>query len=857
MCDTFYANWISALSKHIISLILLKNLNSVSKHLILSFSGLTPAEKISAMRSLLLKLPKVNYNLLSHFVAILQAIARNSAINLMCPMNLAVCVGPSLLWPNITCETAPKAVPALIELLIINAEILFGPHLHNIFGKGSPEPSASLSLDSGAEESDSLHSVGLSLDSLDLTCTRKEKLSLSRDSGLTLSEDDSNSNGGNSPAPRNGQAAQIIPQTGIQTHQAQRVYAKCYTTESQNVNVNTVHGLPKSANGKNNIYVKKTEADLYSMKYENVYGTSADVQKTIENQQKIYDSITAQNRYNTNYHDQPIYGTSIQNHNLQNRLMQNSSSIVNKNNSVPSKYLTGFEPEKPPRLGINRNNRNSKVQSVHIEHTNEKQHQVHPNKVFFRAKSSDDLLDKRSERTIYNCRGSQENIYGNITYENRAHAMKKVQKNSILDSSKIDPSLQSYSRVYGGWEQRVSNYTNSNRPGVSAYSDEKYKSAKQNMGENMYEITPTSSKHANQDSDQMPTSTIFTRKDWSRQASRTKSLDVGGLDCTYPPGTYPNGEDDTIYNQVNERSNDYNSSPSYKHQCNIRSIDPSHVCSKKCISIGDNVEISQKQLNTSRTSSNINIQKYSPAAEIKKSSILNKIPRKSAHSSKYDKNNYGGKLVHSKSLANIVLHSDSSSSDTLYQPTNYLKQGSPATSDKSFSNKYTPEYSDDIYGVARRKHNLDLFCENIYGKMGSREGIYSSDIYTAKPTSVKTYPEKNDPNEPEKIDYTSMRNSGLAPPVPPRKGSHNNSLKNLPPVHLNGDDRKSRSKSVPSVYQEHPQDMKNHSTMSDGSKIITSGVRAPITSYHLGNSSEKFILALEDSGTDTESESYV
>lgn len=876
MCDTFYANWISALSEckhytYLMIFIIFSLFVLFSKRFIFIFSGLTPTEKISSMRSLLLKLPKVNYNLLSHFVAILQAIARNSAINLMCPMNLAVCVGPSLLWPSIPCETAPKAVPALIELLIINAEILFGPHLHNIFGKGSPEPSASLSLDSGAEESDSLHSVGLSLDSLDLTCTRKEKLSLSRDSGLTLSEDDSNSNGGNSPAPRNGQAAQIIPQAGIQTHQAQRVYAKCYTTEAQNINVNKVHGLQKSANGKcdirkNHIYVKNTEADLYSMKYENVYGTSADVQKTIENQQKIYDSITAQNRYNSNYHDQSIYGTSVQNHNLQNRLMQNnvqSSSLLNKNNSVPSKYLTGFEPEKPPRLGINRNNRNAKVHSVHIEHTNEKQHQVHPNKVFFRAKSSDDLLDKRSDRTMYNCRGSQENIYGNITYENRAHAMKnKVQKSSILDSSKLDPSLQSYSRVYGGWEQRVSNYTNSNRPSISTYSDEKYKSPKQNMSENIYDIAPTSSKpaHANQDTDQVPTSTIFTRKDWSRQASRTKSLDVAGVDCTYPPGTYQNdeNEENAIYNQVNERSNDCSSIPSYKHQCNMRSIDPSHVCSKKCVSISENVEPSLKQLNTGRITSNINnTQKYSPTSEIKKSSLLNKIPRKSAHSSKYDKNNYGGKLVHSKSLANIVLHSDSSSSDTLYQPTNYLKQGSPATSDKSFSNKYTSEYSDDIYGVARRKNDLDLFCENIYGKMGSREGIYSSDIYTAKPTSIKIYSEKNDSNESDKIDYTSMRNSGLAPPVPPRKGSHNNSLKNLPPVHLNGEDRKSRSKSVPSIYQEHSQDLKNHSTMSDSNKIISSGVRAPITSYHLGNSSEKFILALEDSGTDTESESYV
>ncbi|XP_077285593.1 uncharacterized protein LOC143910862 isoform X2 [Arctopsyche grandis] len=835
MCDSFYPGWISVLS-------------------------LTPSEKISSMRSLLLKLPKVNYNLLSHFVAILQAIARNSAINLMCPMNLAVCVGPSLLWPNVPCETAPKAVPALIELLIINAEILFGPHLHSIFGKGSPEPSA-LSLDSGAEESDSLHSVGLSLDSLDLTCTRKEKLSLSRDSGLTLSEDDSNSNGGNSPAPRNGQTTQILPQAGIQTHQAQRVYAKCYTTDP--------HGLPKSAVGnydvvrKNNIYVKKPENDGY-MKYENIYGTAADVQKTIESQQKIYDSIAAQNRYNTNYHDsQAIYGTSMPNHNLHNgRLIPNGIHNNVKTNSSPSKYLTGYEPEKPPRLGINRNNRNAKVHSIHIENTNE-HHQIHPNKIFCRAKSSDDLLDKRNERNIYNTRGSQENIYGNVTVKSKA------QKSNLLDS-KLDLPLQSYSRVYGGWEQRMSNYTNPNHQNIS-YSDGKFKPTKQCINESIYDVAPvkpksTQNMHMKTDCDQVPTSTIFTRKDWSRQASRTKSLDVASADCPYPPGTYQEEEDDenAIYKQVNDRMINCNPN-SYKYQCNLRSIDPSHACSKNCMSMNqlDTEKMDQNQIHSTRTNSNINksgFQKSIPASELKKS-LVNKISsRKPGHSSKYDKNTCGGKLVHSKSLANIVLHSNSSSNDTLYQPSGYLKQGSPASSE-NFSNKFSSEYPEDIYGVARRKNGLDMFCENMYGKMGSREPIYSSDIYTAKPTSVgSSYSSENkDASEDsEKRDYVKavgLRNPSLAPPVPPRKSYHNSPLKNLPPVHLVGEDRKSRSKSVTSVYQEQ-QDSKKHNQPEEN-KTIASGTRAPVTSYHLGNSCEKFILALEDSGTDTESESYV
>lgn len=113
---------------------------------------------------------------------------------------LGVCVGPSLLWESV--QNAPlRTLPTLVEMLINNCQILFGSQVTTLLGE--------VANDSGAEESDSLHcksrvflsgpeteqffpALGLSLDSVELS---KDQKSLSRDSGLTLSEDDRDSPG--------------------------------------------------------------------------------------------------------------------------------------------------------------------------------------------------------------------------------------------------------------------------------------------------------------------------------------------------------------------------------------------------------------------------------------------------------------------------------------------------------------------------------------------------------------------------------------------------------------------------------------------------------------------------------------
>ncbi|XP_050297603.1 rho GTPase-activating protein 20-like isoform X2 [Anthonomus grandis grandis] len=140
--------------------------------------------RLDLLRRLLSNLPRENHMLLRYVICVLYNIAKKSRNNLMSPLNLGVCVGPSMLWES--SQSAPlRTLPTLIETLINNCQALFGSQVVSLLGE--------VANDSGAEESDSLHSLGLSLDSsVELS---KDQKSLSRDSGLTLSEDDRDSPG--------------------------------------------------------------------------------------------------------------------------------------------------------------------------------------------------------------------------------------------------------------------------------------------------------------------------------------------------------------------------------------------------------------------------------------------------------------------------------------------------------------------------------------------------------------------------------------------------------------------------------------------------------------------------------------
>ncbi|RZF48325.1 hypothetical protein LSTR_LSTR010288 [Laodelphax striatellus] len=143
-----------------------------------------PHTKLLMLKEVLQQLPKANHTLLAHFVCVLHHISRRSAQNLMSAANLGVCVGPSLLWSSSSTEAGVvedlRAVPALVECLITNCQFLLGTHVPHLLG----DP-----RDSGTEESDSLRRDDSSIDSLECSPPpRKDKMSLSRDSGLTMSD---------------------------------------------------------------------------------------------------------------------------------------------------------------------------------------------------------------------------------------------------------------------------------------------------------------------------------------------------------------------------------------------------------------------------------------------------------------------------------------------------------------------------------------------------------------------------------------------------------------------------------------------------------------------------------------------
>ncbi|XP_020286979.1 rho GTPase-activating protein 20-like isoform X2 [Pseudomyrmex gracilis] len=145
--------------------------------------SLDTSNPVQTIKSILDRLPKANYTLLSHLICVLHHVARRSKRNLMCASNLGVCCGPSLLWSSNPSVNQSRAIPTITEMLIRHCEDLFGAGVTQLLGEDTRS-------DSGAEEStDSLHSGGISLDSLDLTeAPRRDPMSLSRDSGLTLSD---------------------------------------------------------------------------------------------------------------------------------------------------------------------------------------------------------------------------------------------------------------------------------------------------------------------------------------------------------------------------------------------------------------------------------------------------------------------------------------------------------------------------------------------------------------------------------------------------------------------------------------------------------------------------------------------
>ncbi|XP_076307680.1 uncharacterized protein LOC143223500 isoform X2 [Tachypleus tridentatus] len=171
-------------------------------------------EKRKEIIRLLGRISPANTKLLQHFVCVLWHISQHSAINKMSAENLAVCVGSSMLFPSVSRRKqlalqpeVSKQVPKIVAYLISKFPELFGKECVQLFGVLDKDV---LRNDSGAEESDSLHSQqefegcrqdNSSIDSLERELLEGKKViaklpnkvhisltNLSRDSGLTLSD---------------------------------------------------------------------------------------------------------------------------------------------------------------------------------------------------------------------------------------------------------------------------------------------------------------------------------------------------------------------------------------------------------------------------------------------------------------------------------------------------------------------------------------------------------------------------------------------------------------------------------------------------------------------------------------------
>ncbi|XP_040033549.2 bargin [Gasterosteus aculeatus] len=92
-----------------------------------------PTEKLEQFRVLLKKLPPENYNNLRYLVQFLSLLSEQQAVNRMTPSNIAIVLGPNLLWPRAEGEAAlfdmasasSVQVVTVIEPLIQHSSSLF------------------------------------------------------------------------------------------------------------------------------------------------------------------------------------------------------------------------------------------------------------------------------------------------------------------------------------------------------------------------------------------------------------------------------------------------------------------------------------------------------------------------------------------------------------------------------------------------------------------------------------------------------------------------------------------------------------------------------------------------------------
>ncbi|XP_067845246.1 T cell activation RhoGTPase activating protein b isoform X2 [Heptranchias perlo] len=133
-------------------------------------------ERTEEIKQLMTKLPSHNRLLLHYLFCVLYYINKHSEVNRMDAHNLAVCIGPNMLWPNkpataeLQKEVSAKVV-ALMQILIENCCLIFGDDITTLLG----EPAQVLSEYSDMSSSHQNDSAYDSTDQDDWKDVRNEK----------------------------------------------------------------------------------------------------------------------------------------------------------------------------------------------------------------------------------------------------------------------------------------------------------------------------------------------------------------------------------------------------------------------------------------------------------------------------------------------------------------------------------------------------------------------------------------------------------------------------------------------------------------------------------------------------------
>ena len=82
-----------------------------------------------------------NRELVKHVIPLLHHISRFNATNAMSTTNIAICLAPSLLWPDTGLDVIMNEVPPLVQFLIEHSPKIFGPDLPELF-ENLPPPAS-------------------------------------------------------------------------------------------------------------------------------------------------------------------------------------------------------------------------------------------------------------------------------------------------------------------------------------------------------------------------------------------------------------------------------------------------------------------------------------------------------------------------------------------------------------------------------------------------------------------------------------------------------------------------------------------------------------------------------------------